>query len=548
MNGQLTSRNRNRGLFSLLFLFFMGSTILTPAQLFGQGQPVRFSKRISFGDSTSSFGYSVLEENDGGYSIFASRLRPPFPYTSRSLLLLRTDEQGNISYEKSYQEDSVGYVAHSLEQDHGKVGGPLFQHWKDGYVVAPTSDKGLNGSRNGHFMRLDANFDTLWTRRFGSDSSEMSLKFYHMLYLPRDTAFLLSGRKNLDPGQGGTKAKGWLVKMDTSGQVLWERAYGDNSSSTWYGHTISNIAKTPDGGFIAVGFQQTTRGGWAFKVDSMGNKEWEKFYGQDPPYMWYNVIPTQDSNYVLAGEYQTDSTPNNRTGMMQKIDGQGNELWRKYYFLPASSDTGSRINGAIETADGRIFMFGTKRNTCIGPCNYDKNGFLQSTLPGGEREWHRTPAEAGAEDGDGTGPDNILLDVRPTSDGGFIGVGYIDPPLSSPDTVLPDIWLLKLDSLGCDTPGCAVPTLSWPEAPAKSFELFPNPNDGQFTVRSAGEKGRFEATLSVRDMQGRTVLRKELHGRYPHEEELHLPRTASGVHFVEWKEGTESYVEKMVVE
>ena len=47
---------------------------------------------------------------------------------------------------------------------------------------------------------------------------------------------------------------------------------------------------------------------------------------------------------------------------------------------------------------------------------------------------------------------NYLYDVISTSDNGLIACRYVD--LYPPDTGSTDTWVIKLDSIGCDSAGC----------------------------------------------------------------------------------------------
>lgn len=86
-----------------------------------------------------------------------------------------------------------------------------------------------------------------------------------------------------------------------------------------------------------------------------------------------------------------------------------------------------------------------------------------------------------------------------------------------------------------------------PEDPSM-ISLDPNPTDGRFKIRSQKEKGPFEGSLIVMDMNGRTVLREKVQGEHPYEKWFRLPEAASGVHIVKWQEASGTYVRRLVVE
>jgi len=66
------------------------------------------------------------------------------------------------------------------------------------------------------------------------------------------------------------------------------------------------------------------------------------------------------------------------------------------------------------------------------------------------------------------------LDITSTSDNGFIACGWVKP--YPPDTGIQDGWVIKLDSLGCDTPGCD-PSIWVPKRflGKQQLSVYPNP-------------------------------------------------------------------------
>lgn len=76
----------------------------------------------------------------------------------------------------------------------------------------------------------------------------------------------------------------WVVKLDGNGEIEWQRCYGGSERD--FAHSILN---TTDGGFIVAGHTLSNDGDisfnhggydvWIVKIDSIGNIDWEKTYG-----------------------------------------------------------------------------------------------------------------------------------------------------------------------------------------------------------------------------------------------------------------------------
>ena len=93
----------------------------------------------------------------------------------------------------------------------------------------------------------------------------------------------------------------WLVRVDASGNLLWNQTYG----GVLY-DTARSVVLTGDGGFALAG--ETYPGGfgnydaWLVRVDASGNLLWNQTYGgANDDYAWSGV-QTSDGGYALAGE------------------------------------------------------------------------------------------------------------------------------------------------------------------------------------------------------------------------------------------------------
>jgi hypothetical protein len=104
----------------------------------------------------------------------------------------------------------------------------------------------------------------------------------------------------------------WVVKFDEAGNVLWQRAFGGNSSESG-----ESITRALDGGVVVLckfgealggvppgGDILETKGGsdyWVIKLDSEGNLEWQRTLGGASNETPHWIEATNDGGYVLAG-------------------------------------------------------------------------------------------------------------------------------------------------------------------------------------------------------------------------------------------------------
>ncbi len=240
----------------------------------------------------------------------------------------------------------------------------------------------------------------------------------------------------------------FLTKVNNSGYYLWHKSYGMHVYE--YG---SRIIETSNhdlliGGSTWVTGDQNTRW-YLLKTDTAGNVIWEHAYGRNN----YNngrvsgLIETQDSNYLACGIYPAASYGSETLydGCLRKIDTAGELVWEKHYRNyskidnPDMTHLENSINKII-IKNNNTFLLGGNRNHSGA-----SRGYLQKISDEGDICWRRDYFAI-----DTTSTYQYLVDMKVTSDGGFVLAGYgteydrqgYDPPQQA--------WLVKTDSLGMD--------------------------------------------------------------------------------------------------
>ena len=68
--------------------------------------------------------------------------------------------------------------------------------------------------------------------------------------------------------------------------------------------------------------------------------------------------------------------------------------------------------------------------------------------------------------------ENLLFDIYPCEDNGYVAIGQARPDMDNNK-----MWVIKVDSMGCDTPGCAtgVQVFELPENGLGELRIWPNP-------------------------------------------------------------------------
>lgn len=159
-----------------------------------------------------------------------------------------------------------------------------------------------------------------------------------------------------------------IKSQSTRPEIIWQKCYGSYGSDIPVG-----IVKCPDGGFL-LGGHVGAKGGdvitpfnpsptandiWVIKVDSVGNKVWQKCLGGGFDDRLMALIPATDGGYIGFGEVSStiDNYPGSWKGrdiFVFKLDDDGTTLWSKAFGL-----AGEEFAGNIKPcADGGYIFTG----------------------------------------------------------------------------------------------------------------------------------------------------------------------------------------------
>ena len=198
-------------------------------------------------------GYWMEQTSDGGYIMSGTVLADGVG----AAWVAKLDAYGSISWQKAF-EVSWHSPAYQVHQTHD-----------GGYVVLAQIDNRVGqilfASSEAWILRLDSEGRLLWQKSYGAEGFAYPSSISQI----SDGGFVLAGRSNpasLNPliGIWGP----WLLKLDSSGNLVWQKMYGLGNSG------LQEVHETMDGGLIAVGNEATDCCGhlvWAMKLDSDGN-------------------------------------------------------------------------------------------------------------------------------------------------------------------------------------------------------------------------------------------------------------------------------------
>ena len=178
-----------------------------------------------------------------------------------------------------------------------------------------------NGYKYPVLIRTDSIGDTLWTKHFYSDST-------NNMYMDdpihnNENNYYYSGGTTL----GSNEVNAWIVEIDaTNGDSLMQRFYGDSTSQFF-----SYLYKLDDGSFIAGGRQTDSNDDkdfWLVKLDESLNVVWEKTYGGEEEDNLYQLLVNRNGDYTMVGRTESFGE-GGQDGYVVRTDSDGTVLDRK---------------------------------------------------------------------------------------------------------------------------------------------------------------------------------------------------------------------------
>lgn len=266
----------------------------------------------------------------------------------------------------------------------------------------------------------------------------------------------ISGEKS-EPNRG--KEDYWVVKIDASGILQWDKTYGGDSTDY-----LQSVIQTSDGGYMLAGYTQSDMGGdltdttygyfdtWIIKTNASGSKLWDRTYGGSG---WntdgiVSIRQTTDGGYLMwivsAGginNIKTDSSRGASDYWFVKTDSIGNIVWQK-------TIGGSGIDHILsvdETLDGGYVIGGfswsgiggDKTTASFGGFDYwvVKLDSLRNI------QWQKEYGGSSFEH---------LMSIKQTPDNGFIMTGFSQSGISGnktePGRGMYDYWTIRTDANG----------------------------------------------------------------------------------------------------
>ena len=287
-----------------------------------------------YGGSNDDIANAICQTSDGGYLIAGSTTSIDGDVSGKHLgtfntdvWVVKADPAGTIEWQKC------------LGGKGDEFGNSILQTSDGGCIVA-----GKTNSLGGDVAGL--HFDTTLGANYDPDHD---------------------GDIEANEGEGGFDA--WVVKLDSSHNIEWQRCYGGIRMDAAY-----SIIHSPNGGYVFAGSTEsddgdvsgnhsippslTVRDGWVVEIDSSGTIVWQSCLGGRGNDEIFSLIHTSDGGYAVGGWSNSDDESFFNHGRSDawivKLNSSGKTQWQK--FFGGKSDDGAA--SVIQTSDKSLAFAG----------------------------------------------------------------------------------------------------------------------------------------------------------------------------------------------
>lgn len=424
---------------------------------------------------------------------------------SSDFWLLKTDKFGNVEFDKTIGGSSTDALVAIAQTPDG------------GFILGGSSSSPPSGEKTAAILgydfwlvKLDATGDIEWDKTYGDpddDGYTGDYCYLHSLQVTDDGGYIMSGRVLMTSNEG-YNIPVWVIKTDNNGNITWENTIGGE-------HTNQSVVKQhPDGGYF-VGSTTYSHISERYryditKLDANGILIWRLGYGGLPSNfcLFYDLLITPDGG-CLAGGISADDQGGDKS---ENSRGGGD------YWVIKLSTTGTKMWDKTIGGSNEDWL----RKLKINNDGYLLGGYSYSNVSGEKTENNKGKSDYWVVKLDTTGTavlwdktvggaeDDFLNDIRVVSNNRYILAGTSLSGISNDKTVPSrggeDYWLVSVNYIPPSSAHAIVENKQSVFPESKnSFLVYPNPAINILNIELTGK-----AVFNLSNQFGKTFITKSI--------------------------------------
>lgn len=406
----------NKALYSVLIICFLFSGV---RHVFAQAPVIRWEKCI--GGGGNDYAYSIKQTIDSGYIVTGSSNSTGTEVTGNhgnyDAWVVKLSPTGIIEWQRSLGGTDLDVsISVALTYDSGYI--------IAGSTASNNGDVTVShGGTDAWLIKLSATGALQWQKTFGGSGEDYGASVQQTTdsgYI--FAAYSTSANGDLTKHYGSaTTSDYWIIKVSPSGTMQWQKTLGGTGND----YTTS-VKQTTDGNFIVAGYSTSNDSDvtgshgsddfWIVKLSTTGNMLWQKALGGTGSDFANAVVETADGKYVVAGGSNSadgDITAGNGMGdgWMVKLSATGSMVWQKSFGGIADD----AINGLTATADSCVLVSGWAASNMDSTFRGSADYWLMKVNSSGTKQWQRCMGSLG---------NDVAWSAVPLMDGGYAMAGY----------------------------------------------------------------------------------------------------------------------------
>ena len=330
----------------------------------------------TYGGTKNEEARSVISTLDGGYAILGTTRSIDGDVTgnlaeNNDFWLLKFDAEDNLQWNKTYGGSGIEQGQKVIQNPDGSY---ILVGYTSSDDEDVSRNAGL---KDMWIVHVGPSGSIIWERTFGFSGDDESFSVISTSDGGYFLTGYLDVTASEGEGDDGFRSTShgvgdfWGLKLDAQGEYVWRRYYGGTNNDR-----ANDVIQTSDGGFIIAGSTESTdfdvtnnKGSydyWVVRIDNTGTLLWERTLGGDQLDNGFGLVEAEDGNFIVVGNTRSSNSDVTTSlgfedAWLVKMTIDNHVLWKKSY----GGTSFDSARGIGKTSDGNFVIAGFSRSVDI---------------------------------------------------------------------------------------------------------------------------------------------------------------------------------------